>query len=128
MFSNNRFKTNTITRINAGIPVQDLSRQHLIAEHREITRIPNAIKAGRFSMNGQPAEFKLGQGHVKFFYDKLGYLKGRYMSLYLECRRRGYNVTNKMDAFVGIDPQYMGHYTPTPEAISIVKQRIKERS
>ena len=47
----------------------------LIAEHREIKRIPNCIKSGKFLMKGIPNKFTLGSGHVKFFYDKISYLK-----------------------------------------------------
>ena len=56
-----------MTRINAGIPPVELTDKHLIAEHREIKRIPNLISKGKYNMNGQPSEFKLGIGHVKFF-------------------------------------------------------------
>ena len=33
-----------MTRINVGILPKELSNKHLIAEHREIKRIPNCIK------------------------------------------------------------------------------------
>ena len=36
-----------MTRINAGIPVEKLSDQHLLAEHREIKRIPNTKFTGK---------------------------------------------------------------------------------
>jgi hypothetical protein len=117
-----------MTRINVGIPPSNLSTKHLIAEHREIKRIPNVVRSGRFSMDGQPKEFKLGTGHVKFFYDKLGYLKRRYISLYEECINRGFKVTNYINAWDGIDVSYMGEYQPTDMDVSIIIQRIKERS
>lgn len=116
-----------MTRINAGIPVQELTGKHLIAEHREIKRIPNVIKSGRFNFEGQPQVFKLGEGHVKFFYDKLGYLLSRYKQLYNECLDRGYNVTDYSDAWKGIDDKYMNDYVPTPEAAELVRERINER-
>lgn len=89
-----------MTRINAGIPVSKLTDQHLLAEHREITRIPNVIK-GKPITNTIPKYFKLGTGHVIFFYDKVGYLYNRYMTLYQECIKRGFNVDNKESAFDG---------------------------
>ena len=70
-----------MTRINCGIPPAELSDRHLIAEHREIKRVPNLVRKGRYSMKGQPVEFTLGTGHIKFFYDKLGYLLERYQQL-----------------------------------------------
>jgi deoxyribonuclease (pyrimidine dimer) len=80
-----------MTRINCGIPVEELHPKHLMAEHREIKRIPNCIKKGKFNMKGQPQEFTLGTGHVKFFYDKLLYLRKRYIQLYNRCKALGYN-------------------------------------
>ena len=87
-----------MTRINVGIKPKNLTQRHLIAEHREIKRIPNAVKSGRFNMDNQPSIFTLGTGHVKFFYDKLLYLKKRYEEIYQECIERGYNVTYYGDA------------------------------
>ena len=69
-----------MTRINVGIPPAELVNQHLIAEHREIKRIPNCIAKGKYSMEGIPDKFKLGTGHVKFFYNKLLYLKNKHMT------------------------------------------------
>lgn len=116
-----------MTRINAGIPPAQLTGKHLIAEHREIKRIPNAIAKGRYNLKTAPKEFTLGTGHVSFFYTRLGYLKQRYIDLYNECKRRGYNVQNYEDCWNNIPPELMGDYQPTPEAIQIVSQRIKDR-
>lgn len=117
-----------MTRINVGINPKELSTKHLIAEHREIKRIPNAIKNGRFSMEGKPDRFTLGKGHVKFFYDKLLYLKKRYATIHAECVDRGFNVTDFSESFLGIPERHMGDYQPTEEDIATIKQRIKERS
>ena len=48
-----------MTRINVGMMPCELTRQHLIAEHREIKRIPNCIKKGRYKLNGIPDTFTL---------------------------------------------------------------------
>ena len=61
-----------MTRVNTGISPFELPTKLLLAELREIKRIPNLVKSGKFSLIGQPPEFTLGKGHVKFFYDKLG--------------------------------------------------------
>ena len=116
-----------VTRINVGIDPSELNMKMLMAEHREIKRIPNCVKKGRFSMLGQPKEFTLNKGHVKFFYDKLGYLKSRYEKLYLECMKRGFNVQYYGDAFDGIDLKYMNDYTPTENDSLIILERIKLR-
>lgn len=117
-----------MTRINAGIPPKQLSNKHLMAEHREIKRIPNCISKGKFNLNGQPKEFTLGIGHVKFFYDKLLYLKKRYESIYEECINRGFNVTYYGEAWNGVPIELMNDYIPTDRDIKIIKQRIAERT
>ena len=117
-----------MTRINVGILPKELSNKHLIAEHREIKRIPNCITKGKYNMDGQPDRFKLGTGHVKFFYDKLSYLKDRYKMLYMECVRRGFNVQNYIGAWDNIPEELMGNYQPTEEDRKIIQQRIKERT
>ena len=116
-----------MTRINVGIDPSELNMKMLMAEHREIKRIPNCVKKGRFSIVGQPREFTLNTGHVKFFYDKLGYLKNRYELLYAECVKRGFNVQYFGDAFDGIDKKYMNDYTETERDRQLILERIKLR-
>jgi len=116
-----------MTRINIGIDPQELCMQHLIAEHREIKRIPNAIKNGKAKLTGIPETFRLGSGHVKFFYNKLGYLKDRYQLLYNECIERGYKVQNYLDAWDDIPAELMGNYEPSSADIQLIKNRIAER-
>lgn len=117
-----------MTRINCGIPPAELSDKHLLAEHREIKRIPNCITKGRYNLEGQPKEFTLGKGHVKFFYTRIGYLLDRYLCIYTECINRGFNVQCYTDAFKDIPKELMGNYIPTQKDIETVKQRIKERT
>lgn len=116
-----------MTRINVGIAPRELTGKHLLAEHREMKRIPNAVREGKAIIKNIPSTFGLGSGHVKFFYNKLGYLKRRYIAVYEECLVRGYNVQCYLSAWDGIDDQLMGEYTPTKQDRSIVQQRIAER-
>ena len=116
-----------MTRINVGIPPTELVNQHLIAEHREIKRIPNCIAKGKYNMEGIPDKFKLGTGHVKFFYNKLLYLKNRYVSLYNECIKRGFNVQNYIGAWDNVPQELMNDYIVEANDIIIIKQRIDER-
>ena len=81
-----------MTRINCGMPVKQLSRQHLIAEHRELIRIPNTIKSGKAIIKDILEKFTLGKGHVKFFYNKLLYLHKRYEELYQEALQFRSNI------------------------------------
>ena len=114
--------------MNAGIHPHELPRQLLLSEHREITRIPNAIRSGRAKIKGIPKQFKLGKGHVKFFYDKLGYLKNRYGSLLAECKRRGYNVTDKSSAFDELPPNLMNDYLASLNDRQLIIQRFESRN
>ena len=116
-----------MTRINVGIQPVELNNQHLIAEHREIKRIPNCIAKGKYNMEGIPDKFKLGIGHVKFFYNKLLYLKNRYISLYNECIKRGFNVQNYISAWDNVPEELMNDYVVEENDIEIIKQRINER-
>lgn len=116
-----------MTRINIGIPVKQLTDKHLMAEHRELKRIPNVVSRGRYNLKTTPKEFTLGKGHVSFFYDKLGYLKDRYLELYDECRARGFNVQSYISSWDGVPRELMNSYTPTQRDIDIVSERIRDR-
>ena len=116
-----------MTRINL-VPPEELCDQHLLAEHRELTRIPNSVVRGKFSLEGQPSDYKLGEGHVRFFFDKMGFLFLRYIKLYRECKRRGFNVNyNWPEATAELDNLMWKYYRPTPEAIALNRARIAER-
>lgn len=116
-----------MTRINCGIPPKQLCRQHLLAEAREIKRIPNVISKGKYNLDNIPNNFTLGTGHVKFFYNKLKYLKDRYEEIYAECLNRGYNVTYFGSAWDNVPIELMGDYKPTNSDREIVLKRITER-
>src|ERR1035437_6784885 len=100
-----------MTRINAGIPPEKLHYKHLLAEHREIVRIPNNIKKGKCNLNNIPKGFTLGKGHVSFFYNKLLYLKNRYEEIYKECLKRGYNVSYYGNSWEGFPEKLMCDYS-----------------
>lgn len=116
-----------MTRINVGIKPSELHNRHLLAEHREIKRIPNAIAKGKYSLAGIPEKFKLGTGHVKFFYNKLLYLHFRYLDLYAECVRRGFNVTCYNECFYNMPDELYNDYTPTEYDRQLVQERIAQR-
>ena len=116
-----------MTRINVRIPPRELTMRHLMAEHREIKRIPNNISKGRYNLKNVPDEFTLGKGHVSFFYNKLLYLKKRYESLYKECIDRGYNVSYYGHAWDNLPDDLMNDYIPTDKDEIIIRQRIKEK-
>ena len=115
-----------MTRINV-IPAEELWDQHLLAEHREIKRIPNCIKKWKYNMSWIPSEYTMWTWHVKFFYDKLFFLMERYWELYNECRKRWFKVTNYWEAFFDLPSEFMWEYKPTDEAIDINKKRLQEK-
>ncbi|NCB78508.1 MAG: hypothetical protein EOM41_00650 [Bacilli bacterium] len=121
-----------MTRINV-IPAELLLSEHLLAELREITRIPNAILAGRAKIDFKaiPGRYTLGRGHVMFFYNKLGYIRSRYEQLYKEAKKRGFNVTYKKIDYSQLSAIHqvalMNDYIPTKEAQLLNIERICER-
>lgn len=122
-----------MTRINVVDP-KELSRQHLVAEYREITRLPGNLnawlnrKTKAPDFKEIPTEYKLGTGHVKFFYNKFEFLKKRFESLVQEMIARGYNPNFRDSSIFIVDKLYYNDYTPTIEAIEINRQRIRERT
>ena len=96
-----------MTRINVGVKPSELTGKHLLAEHREIKRIPNCIKKGRYKMTGIPNKFKLGTGHVKFFYNKLLFLKNRYIEIYNECKKSNIPVVGNSHGNWDFHPNYL---------------------
>lgn len=78
-----------MTRINC-VPVQELCDQHLIAEYRELPRVFSLSK----QCAGIPSSYRMGTGHVKFFYDKLMYLYKRQKNIVQEMLDRGFNPTH----------------------------------
>jgi len=117
-----------MTRINAGVHPFELPDKLLLAEHREIVRIPNAVRSGRAVLEGKiPKDFTLGTGHVRFFYDKIGYLLTRYLEIFLECEDRDFNVTWMGGAFREIPDKQMNNWSPTTEARRLIIERIESK-
>ncbi|MEQ1962668.1 pyrimidine dimer DNA glycosylase/endonuclease V [Xenorhabdus khoisanae] len=116
-----------MTRINVILP-SELCDQHLLAEHRELTRIPNDIvkKQGNVTLTALSA-YTLGKGHVIFFRDKLLFLKKRYEAIHSECLNRGFSVINRWPDEVSIYTHLWKDYQVTDADIDINKARIKER-
>lgn len=121
-----------MTRINANIPPANLIDQHLLAEYREMVRIPSAVK--KYLKSGKkmpkiPEKFKLGPGHVVYFYDKLKFLHNRYIAIKKELDNR--NTANNMSdrMFYNIPAEYYNDISidDLNEANAIVIERITER-
>lgn len=118
-----------MTRINLIQPEQ-LCDQHLLAEFRELTRIPNTIVLNGFNSNSLkhiPQQYTLGKGHVLFFTDKIKYLYDRYQLLYNECANRGFNTINIFPSISLFTPQQFRSFIPTDKEIATNVERIIQR-
>ena len=118
-----------MTRINV-IPPKQLSRQHLIAEYRELPRVFTLARNREGSTKDVPLDYCLGKGHVLFFTLRLEFLSARYFDLIIEMRRRGYKPNHVPFKKLrdGIPKHCFQDYKPTRAAIRINRQRIKERT
>lgn len=122
-----------MTRINLVDP-KELCDQHLLAEWRELTRIPNSIVSNKLNTSFIPSRYTVrtasnpsgGVGHVKFFINKLKFLHKRYNSLLVELHLRGFSCENFWPQ-VTFPSELWGDYLPTIEAINLNRERIKER-
>tara|TARA_B100001250_G_scaffold108108_1_gene91236 strand:+ start:5251 stop:5679 length:429 start_codon:yes stop_codon:yes gene_type:complete len=119
-----------MTRINL-INVNELSDQHLIAEYREITMVPAALKRTLNSRNGLilkkiPKNFTLNKGHVTFFYNKGQYLYKRYRLLINEMKKRGFNpnADREFPVKIFIENNLFNDWKPTIQDLNIIKRRI----
>tara|TARA_Y100001968_G_C19436134_1_gene759820 strand:- start:2917 stop:3324 length:408 start_codon:yes stop_codon:yes gene_type:complete len=121
-----------MTRINI-IPPQELTDQHLVAEYREITMVPAALKRTLKSKIGfQKHKIKptytLNTGHVYFFYNKGKYLNKRYSELVKEMKLRGFNVDTSRkfpkDAF---PKELYNDWMPSLSEQKIIRKRILEK-
>jgi len=76
-----------MTRINCLSP-KVLSDSWLLAEYRELPRVSKLAK-----VCNQPSEYVMGEGHVKFFYDKGLYLQKRFNEIVTELENREFNLS-----------------------------------
>lgn len=125
-----------MTRINI-VPPEELTDQHLFAEVREIRGVPRAL-ARSLKKRGVPgvlakvpADYTLGVGHMFFFFNKGFYLERRHLGLRMELLRRGITFDSSIlfdpDGHYGTDAALQLDYTPTQEALDLIRKRIAER-
>lgn len=123
-----------MTRINC-VPPSELTNLHLLAEYRELPRVftlvENRTGSGQLAaevMRVVPETYRMGAGHVSFFYDKLQYLRVRHQALAEEMRSRGWNpLMDCTDRAGELHLDLQKDWVPTPEAQKANRQRIQER-
>ena len=122
-------KPQSMTRVNL-VPPKELSRQHLIAEYRELPRIFKlAEKAAKRNDKPRVGSYTLGKGHCRFFYTRLQFLIDRQALLVQEMRRRGYQVNfpPPVKSDFDIPEHWFGEWEPDDNAIEINRARIGAR-
>ncbi|WP_332872051.1 pyrimidine dimer DNA glycosylase/endonuclease V [Pseudogemmobacter bohemicus] len=116
------------------MPPEELSAAHLIAEYRELPRIFGLVRAA--ILRGEapddprnPREYRLGSGHVRFFYPRLGWLAYRQAALIAEMQARGYqpSFTSPGDLTTGIPAASTGDWRPDALALALNRDRIATR-
>lgn len=119
-----------MTRINC-VPVGELSGKHLVAEYRELPRV-YALAVAAHARGECPTQhgdhYTMGTGHVRFFYSRLGYVAKRHRLLIAEMLRRGYKPSYGHVVLPDLPDDWCRNWTPTPEALTINRVRIAERS
>lgn len=124
-----------MTRINV-IDVNLLTDQHLFAEYREITRIFALVKQACEKyptadiLKKIPPNYRMGTGHVLFFYDKLEFIEKRYFQLRDEVLKRGFKVRLKDDIVAFrtlIEPRFYQDFYPNPTDKAVNIERLLEK-
>lgn len=119
-----------MTRVNC-VPVSELTDRELGAEYRELPRVVGLVR--RAIRRGETVEalahlrYTMGEGHVRFFYPRLGYLEARHRELVAECRRRGRVVRFATLGLDGIPLAWQGHWKPDAEALAVNWERLMLR-
>lgn len=117
-----------MTRINC-VPPAELTGKHLVAEYRELPRIFGLVRAA-IARGEQPTvmdTYRLGAGHVRFFYTRLAWLARRQAALIDEMKRRGYVPQYGAPSLAGFPAEWCGDWQPTDEALALNRARIMER-
>lgn len=120
-----------MTRINL-VPPSELHQKHLQGEYFELprvfTNVRKAIASGKTPSDFSHVDsYRLGPGHVIFFYTRLGFLVDRFGKLVLEMIDRG-NRPTKISVFDDSIPyEWYGNYIPTEDAIDLSRSRLIER-
>ncbi|MBN2459229.1 pyrimidine dimer DNA glycosylase/endonuclease V [Candidatus Woesearchaeota archaeon] len=113
-----------MVRINLISPSK-LTDQHLVAEYDEMLMLMAYVRAHQ-GLEGIPKDYCLGKGHIKFFKNKIGYLRKRHELLKREMRKRGF-AARKTIYNKGIDKKLINDWSPNPQDLQIIKKRIRQK-
>lgn len=119
-----------MTRVNTVDP-SELYDQHLAAEAVEILMICSNLKRTLRSRAGfqpkkVPPTYRMGAGHVYFFYNKGRYLYRRFQSIQDEMLNRGMSPEAEFPIEVWPNSLF-NDWEPNEAAIAVSRERIAER-
>ena len=110
-----------MVRVNL-IKPEFLADQHLVAEYAEVLMLVEYVK--RYpALEGIPGKYCLGEGHQKFFKNKLKYLERRHVQLKKEMRRRGFNARKTL-SLKGFRKENLGDWEPGEEDYGVIGKRL----
>lgn len=113
-----------MVRINLIDPAK-LADQHLIAEYNESLMLIGYVR--KFPAKKDiPISYTLGKGHIKFFKNKLAYIRDRHESIKKEMIKRRFKPTKKID-LTGFDSELCQTWKPCAEDIALIKSRLREK-
>jgi deoxyribonuclease (pyrimidine dimer) len=116
-----------MVRINLVHP-KKLADQHLIAEYNEILMLLGYVaKHPRIKIiKGKseiPEQYTLGKGHIRFFKDKLKYIKNRHETIKKEMKKRGFK-TDRTITLMLYPKSLHNDWEPKQEDYKIIQERI----
>ncbi len=112
-----------MVRINLINP-KFLADQHLIAEYNEILMLLGYVqKNPNLILSKIPKKYKLGEGHILFFKNKLKYLERRFEIIKKEMNKRGFNCRIKIN-IKKFDKNLVNEWNPKSADKEIIKKRL----
>jgi len=113
-----------MVRVNIISPAM-LSDQHLVAEYNEIFMLRSYLL--RYpNRTGIPREYRLGEGHMRFFQDKALYLKKRHDALRAEMALRGFTARKRFK-LAGLKAFQRGDWTANERDVTVIMRRITDK-
>ncbi len=113
-----------MVRINLITP-KKLTDQHLIAEYNEILMLLGYVR--KYPATEEiPTMYCLGKGHIKFFKNKLLYLKKRHELLKTEMKKRGFVPTKHIELRT-FSKNLKNDWKPSPQDVMLITKRLRQK-
>ena len=90
--------------------------------------LQRSLNSKKWNPKKIPETFRLGTGHVMFFYDKGKYLYKRYNQIREEMITRGFNPDeDRVFKKIQFPKEYYNDWIPSKSDQEIIRKRIEER-